>query len=148
LVLLDTNIFVYATGKSHEYKEPCGRIIEAIGVGRGDCNVDTEICQEVLYLYDLRGQRDVGLTTVQKMLTLFPNPLSIGKEEIAQATVLMQKYPKFIARDAIHAAVVINNRLDAIVSTDRVFDETVEVKRFDPIDFLKSIFQARSSARR
>jgi predicted nucleic acid-binding protein len=44
----------------------------------------------------------------------------------------MHKYPKLVARDAIHAAVAIVYDLEGIISVDKVFDEIKGLKRFEP----------------
>lgn len=103
---------------------------EAEGVGFA---VDTELLQEVLYVYDLRGLRKRGRETVSDLLALFPNPLAIAKEEIEKANELMGRYRWLGTRDAIHAAVVVTHRLEGIVSADRAFSRIKEIKHFSPV---------------
>jgi predicted nucleic acid-binding protein len=49
-----------------------------------------------------------------------------------RARELMDVYPRLLARDAVHAAVVITRKLDGIASFDRDFDGIRGVKRIEP----------------
>jgi len=95
-------------------------------------NIDVEVLQKLLYVCSSRGERRRGILTVSDILVLFPNPVSITKEEISRAKELMAKYDFLVPRDAIHAAAVSTNRFEGLISTDRVFDEIREIKRFEP----------------
>lgn len=131
--LLDTTVAVYAVGRPHRYKRACVQLLQDVADGTGDFNVDTELLQEVLYLYTARGERALGLSTCSDLLLMFPNPLPIAREEIVVAHGLLTDYPDLLPRDAIHAAVALANRLDGIVSADKVFDAIVNLRRYDPL---------------
>lgn len=131
--LLDTNVIVYAIGRPHRYKQSCVRLLEDVATGSTDFSVDTELLQEILYLYTARGERELGLSTCNDLLVLFPNPFPITREEIVLAHDLLRGCPPLLPRDAIHAAVVQANQLDGIVSVDKVFDRVGNLKRFDPL---------------
>ncbi|MBW2740444.1 MAG: type II toxin-antitoxin system VapC family toxin [Deltaproteobacteria bacterium] len=46
---IDTNIFMYAAGKPHEFKQPCVDILSRIQSGELKAAIDTEVFQEILY---------------------------------------------------------------------------------------------------
>ena len=137
LKLLDTNIFIYARGKAHRYKEPCRKIIESLEDPRHDLSIDTEVLQKLLYVYDYRGERGVGIELVKDLEILLPSPIPITGVIISQTANLMREYADLVPRDAIHAAVVIIEGLEGIISADKIFDSMSEIKRIDPIDFVK-----------
>ncbi|MCR4321994.1 MAG: PIN domain-containing protein [Candidatus Brocadiaceae bacterium] len=56
----------------------------------------------------------------------------IDSDVILETTRLMHKYPKLVARDAIHAAVAITYDLEGIISVDKVFEGIKGLKRFEP----------------
>lgn len=141
--LLDTNIFIYARGRAHKYKEACRKIIEFLENPQSDLNVDSEVLQELLYVYTYRGQRKIGIKLVEDIQVLLPTPIQITGEVIAKACELMRKYDSLVPRDAVHAAVTIVEDLEGIVSTDKVFDSVEEIKRIDPIDFVKERIQGQ-----
>lgn len=135
--LLDTNIFIYARGKAHKYKEPCRKIVELLEDPYHDLNIDTEMLQELLYVYDYRGEREIGIELIEDLEILLPSPMPITGVIISQTGNLMKEYSDLVPRDAIHAAVVITEGLEGIISADQVFDSISEIKRIDPIDFVK-----------
>ena len=93
-------------------------------------NVDAELLQEILHVYDARKERVKGFDTLYDLLVLFPNPIAITGEEIETARDLMRAHSFLGARDAIHAAVVQTHDLEGIISADKVFDRIKGVKRF------------------
>ena len=130
--LIDTNIIIYSIGKVHPLREKCREVMEKAAKSEIAVNVDVEVLQELLYVYSSRGERRKGILTVSDILVLFPSPVSITKEEIFRAKELMDKYDFLVPRDAIHAAAVLTNRFEGLISTDKVFEEIREIKRFEP----------------
>ena len=128
--LLDTNIVMYAVGKPHVYKAPCQAILQKALNNTEVFNIDAELCQELLYVYGRRGEMETGFKTVDALLRLFPNLFVIDSDVILETTRLMHKYPKLVARDAIHAAVSIAYDLEGIISVDKVFEGIKGLKRF------------------
>lgn len=123
---------MYAIGKPHLYKAPCQTILKKAASNAMEFNIDVELCQELLYVYGRRGERKQGLKTVESLIELFPNVFPVDSSVILETKTLMDKYPNLIARDAIHAAVVLVNGLDGIVSVDKVFSDIKGLKRFEP----------------
>lgn len=133
--LLDTNVFVYAQGGSHPYREPCRAVLAAADPEA--YGVDVETLQEILDVYARRGQRRIALVTVADVLDSFPDPFPISRREIEEAAAIVDAHPRLSPRDAIHAAVVLTNGLEGIVSTDRAFDRVPGLVRFDPADLAR-----------
>ena len=104
--LLDTNIILYAVGRPHPHKEPCMRLLQRVVSSRDDFNVDTELLQEVLYVYTSRGELHKALGVFDDLLNLFPNPIPIAKGEMTTARRFIASYLGIFPRDAIHASVV------------------------------------------
>jgi len=134
VLLLDANIAMYAEGREHRYQQPCKRVMELAKANSSDYCVDTEILQEILYVYYSRGETDRGIGVAQDILGMFPTIIPITTAEITIAMRLMSETRRLSARDAIHAAVVINHNLEGIVSADRDFDRIPGLRCFDPIE--------------
>ena len=129
--LIDANVVIYAAGKAHPLQEEARKVLDRIAEGALHANVDAELLQEILHVYDGRRERRKGFETVDDLLVLFPNPIPIGREEVETARDLMRAYSFLGARDAIHAAVVQTHDLEGIVTADKVFDRIKGVKRFE-----------------
>lgn len=133
-MLLDANIAMYAEGREHRYQQPCKRVMELAKANSSDYCVDTEMLQEILYVYYSRGETDRGIGVAQDILGMFPTIIPITAAEITIAMRLMSGTRSLSARDAIHAAVVINHDLQGIVSADQDFDRIPGLRRFDPME--------------
>ena len=132
--LVDTNVFIYAVGGTHEYKGACARLSAELIRGEHDANIDTELLQEILYRFWRRGRHQEGLQLFDILITGFPDSLPITTREMTLARDLLSRHPQIGPRDAIHAAVVLTYDLEGIVSTDRGFDSIPGLTRFDPMD--------------
>jgi predicted nucleic acid-binding protein len=130
--LLDTNIFIHAFGSPHPLKEPCQEVLLLIENGTIDANIDVELLQEILHIYQYRGDTKLGLEAVSEVVDAFDRPIIIGLPEVLLAGRILVNHPSIQSRDAIHAAVVFEHRLEGIISADRAFDGIAGLRRFDP----------------
>lgn len=133
--LIDTNIILYSLGREHPLKEPCRNIIYKVVSGDISANIDVETIQEVFHIYASRNERQKAVKASRYLLEIFPEPFWISKSEILLAISLLDRYPSLVARDAIHAAVVMSNKLSGIISEDKDFDMIRGIKRFRCKDF-------------
>jgi predicted nucleic acid-binding protein len=102
--------------------------------GSEQATTDVEVLQEILHYYQRRRLVALGVDVVNHALTLFPEPITVGVSEVTAVGDLMQRNPSLEARDAIHAAVILQHGLEGIISADRGFDAIPEINRFDPRD--------------
>ena len=128
-VFLDANVFFYAAGAEHPFREPARQVIEKVSSGDLAATTSTEILQEILFVMHRRGQVDLGLQLVRNTVLLFPDLLAVTRNDMLIACDLLERYPQIRARDAVHAATMINNGLDSIISADQHFDDIQEIKR-------------------
>jgi predicted nucleic acid-binding protein len=91
LRLIDTNVVMYAAGKAHPLQDEARRVLDRIAEGVLHANVDAELLQEILHVYDARKERAKGFDTIDDLLVLFPNPIPIAREEIETARDLMRR---------------------------------------------------------
>ena len=130
--LLDTSIFIYAQGGPHAYREPCLSLVSKLTNTSSDYVIDVELLQEILHVYGVRGELPLALRTFDRLLTLFPQPMAIGREEMVVARNLLERHQGLSSRDAIHAALVLFHELEGIVTTDRAFGQIPGVVAYDP----------------
>jgi len=134
IFFLDVNIPIYAAGREHPYRDSCRLVMTDIAEGLIQAAIDTEIIQELLYRYGALGQPLTGVEIANYLLTLVPNIYPVVPEDIQLAVKLYEKYTSkgVQARDIIHVAVMMNNGLSQIISTDTHFDKIQGVRRYDP----------------
>lgn len=132
---LDSNIIMYAIGKTHPYKESCQKIISAVTINRISVVTNMEVVQEILYRYISLGKRKDAFENAEDTMSLVTEIFPISDKDIKRAIRLLKKYPSLESRDAIHVASMLNNGFREILSTDLHFDMVTEIKRIDPAKF-------------
>lgn len=135
LYFLDANLIMYSIGTSHPLKAPCNSVLERIKSGNISSVTNTEVLQEILHRYFSIGKPEIAeiayTSTIHICTSVYP--VTIAKTN--RALSLMKDIPAITARDAIHAATMINNGIQKIISTDIHFDRISGIKRIDPRKF-------------
>lgn len=133
LILVDTNIFIYAHGSPHPYKEPSRLLLARMAETSQQYNIDVELLQEIMHVYSARGERAFGLAIFDILMDIFHDPLPIERSEIVLSRQILERYPALSPRDAIHAAVVSTQHLEGIVTTDSAFAQVSGLTVYDPV---------------
>ena len=94
--------------------------------------IDAETLQEILHRYRAIRRWEDGRQVYDLARQLFPSVVPISAEVMDRARELLDAYPSLMARDALHAAVVLHESLEAICSYDRDFDGIVGLRRTEP----------------
>lgn len=132
--LLDVNVPMYAAGADHPYKTSCSWLMQELAEGRLNAAINAETIQEVLYRYGSLRLWDIATTMGSALLDLASEVYPVRAADARQAIDLFQQYaPSGVrARDLLHVAVMQNNGLTEIISTDRHFDQIAGITRLDP----------------
>lgn len=130
---VDTNVFLYAIGTEHRYREPCRALVRAMAGGslRGETSVET--LQEIVHHRRRRGDPEATERGRQAMalchaVHALESPLALA------ALDLIDRHPSLPTRDAVHAATALANGIDTVLSTDQDFDVLTSLNRVDPLD--------------
>jgi uncharacterized protein len=132
MVLVDANILMYAAGSAHDHKAASIRFLERVAEGEIDAVIDAEILQEILHRYRALHRWEEGRRLFDLTRALFPVVLPVTAEVLDRARILLDAYPHLMARDGLHAAVVLEDDLSGICSFDGDFDPVAGVKRVEP----------------
>lgn len=137
LVFLDVNVFMYAAGKPHPYKDACVRIISDVENRRLNAAINTEIVQELLYRYSMIGVATQGVQLSRHVLKLPLTVLPVTETDVRDAIDLFEQYhPTGLKpRDAIHAATLRQHDIRSMISADKDFDVLTFLTRIDPLDY-------------
>ena len=134
---VDSNVIMYAVGAEHAYRAPCLDALDRIireGLG---AMVSTEVHQEILHRYMAIGLPGKAREVSSKLEIIIPATLPVTLADIQKVRQLVERYPELKARDLVHYAVMLENGLTRILSTDRHFDRLAEIERIDPVDFCR-----------
>lgn len=132
MLLVDSNVFMYAAGTEHPNKRPAVRFLEQVARGRVEAAVDAEVLQEILHRYRSIGRWEEGREVFDLARKVVPLVVAIGGATLDRCRDLMDAYPEVMARDALHAAVVLETGAAGLCSFDRDFDRMKEIRRIQP----------------
>ena len=134
-IFIDSNVFMYAHGASHKYKEPSLKIMRLVALDAFCGLTSSEVLQEILYRYSAINKKSLGRQIVFNTLSVIHEVLPVDKNDILTAIHLMDKYHWLPVRDAIHVSCAIGNNIRYILSADRHFDRVKEINRIDPLEY-------------
>ena len=132
MILVDSNVLMYAAGSEHPHKAPSVRFLEAVAKGDVHAVIDAETLQELLHRYRALGRWKEGRVAYDLVRRIFPMVLPVTAEILDHARGLMDEYEHLMARDALHAAVVRVHSLEALCSYDCDFDRIRNFHRIEP----------------
>lgn len=132
--LYDTSIFVYALGGDHPYREPCRQVVHRATAGELQGEASADLLQEFAHQRFRRtGDREGAAKMTRNVAMLvWLHPLEPG--DVRRGIDLFEAHPQLDARDAVFAALALNRGIDAILATDRAFDDVDGLERIDPAD--------------
>ena len=132
-VFVDANVPMYAVGAAHPLKQPCVDFLEAAARGEIAVLTDAGVLQEILHRYSGLNQRERAIEVIQLFIKVVPTVLPITLADVEEALNIHQQHTALQARDSIHAAVMMNNGVQRILSADTHFDVVDQVQRLDPL---------------
>ena len=132
MILIDSNVFVFAAGADHPFKKPSVRFLELVARREVDAAIDAEVLQEILWRYRAIKRWQDGRRVFDMTRRIVPRVVPITAEIAERARRLMDVHEDLVARDAIHAACCLETGARAICSYDEDFDAIPAVERFTP----------------
>ena len=132
MILIDTNIFMYAAGKESPQRLPCQRFLDRIVNGEGPAAcTDTEVLQEILHRYRNLKVPEVGFQIFDAVTHLGIPILSVTDRAMAETRRLLEDYPILSTRDGVHLGVMREHGIEEVLSYDGGFSEVPWVKRLE-----------------
>lgn len=131
MVTVDTAVFVYARGQEHHWRDPCRRLVGALGDGVLRVSASVEVVQEYAHVILRRsGDRALAVREARAVAAL----VDLHAVEVAdlRLALSLMETSSLGVRDAVHAACALGLGADAIVTTDRAFDGITGLVRLDP----------------
>ena len=129
MVFLDSNIPMYVAGRDHPLRAPALRLLERVRSGEIDGCSSTEVLQEILYRYAGLRRLDLARDVYNLFVALCPVILPVTLADTDRARDLVGSGTGVSVRDAIHAAVMLNNGVRQIATFDAGFDAVNGVER-------------------
>jgi predicted nucleic acid-binding protein len=128
-VFVDSNIPMYVAGGEHQNREPARRFLEQVRRGKVEACTSTEVLQEILYRYSSLNRLDLAREVYDLFVEICPVVLSVTLADTDRARDLLCGTARISARDAVHAAVMLNHDVEWIATFDSGFDAVPGIRR-------------------
>lgn len=128
-VFIDSNVPMYVAGRDHPSREPARRFLEQVRDGAIEACTSTEVLQEILYRYSALKRPDLAHQVYDLFVQLCPTVFSVTLADTDRAKDLLSRGVGIGVRDAMHAAVMLNNDVLRIATFDRAFDRIDQIER-------------------
>ena len=132
-VFIDSNIPMYVAGRDHPHREPSRRFLARVQGGELEGCTSTEVLQEILYRYVGLRRTDLAVEVYDLFVVLCSIVLPVTLADTDRAKDIVRGGTEASVRDAVHAAVMLNNDVQTIASFDGGFDRIAGVRRL-PLD--------------
>jgi predicted nucleic acid-binding protein len=131
---LDSNVFTYATGTEHPYRDPCRAVLAALADGALIGETSVEVVQEAAHVRVRRSGRRADARELADRIQRACTVHAFEPADLARALEIFVADESLPMRDAVHAAVALGRGVATLVSADRDFDRVPGVSRVDPLD--------------
>ena len=122
MTFVDSNVPMYVAGRDHPLRAPARRFLERARAGEVEICTSTEVLQEILYRYAALKRLDLAAAVYDLFVQLCPTIFGVTLADTDRAKVLLTSGGGVSARDAIHAAVMLNHDVTEIAPFDEAFD--------------------------
>jgi predicted nucleic acid-binding protein len=121
VIVLDTTVLVYAIGAEHPLRDPCRRLVDAIGAGHVEATTTVEVIQELVHVRARRRSRADAARQGRSCAALLAPLIRPTSEDLADGLALFEAHDGLGAFDAVLAASALARGADALVSADEAF---------------------------
>jgi predicted nucleic acid-binding protein len=129
VIFVDSNIPMYVAGGDHPQREPARRFLERARSGDVETCTSSEVLQEILYRYAALRRIDLATSVYDLFVQLCPIVLPVTLADTDRARAMLPVSEGISVRDAVHAAVMLNNDVAEIATFDEGFDRIAGVTR-------------------
>jgi predicted nucleic acid-binding protein len=131
LIFVDSNIPMYVAGRDHPNRDPARRFLDGARAGRLDLCTSVEVLQEILHRYVGLKRPDLAAQVYELFIEVCPVVFPVTLSDTDRAKGLVESPGGISVRDAVHAAVMLNNKVVQIATFDTGFDRISGLKRLD-----------------
>lgn len=130
-VFIDSNLPMYVAGAKHPNRRPASRFLARVQSGRIEGCTSTEVLQEILYRYSALGRLDLAREVYELFVQICPVVFEVTLADTDRALALLSATDGLSARDALHAAVMLNHEVERIATFDDGFDRVPGIRRIE-----------------
>jgi uncharacterized protein len=129
MILVDSNVPMYLVGAPHQHKVDAQRLLEKLVRTRERLVTDAEVLQEILHRYIAIDRREAIQPAFDAIFTVVDEVLPVTRDAAERAKQIVLEYRRLSARDALHVAIMQQNRISEILTFDSGFDSFPGIHR-------------------
>lgn len=130
-VFIDSSIPMYVAGREHPHRAPARMFLDRVRSREVEGCTSTEVLQEILYRYSALRRRDLAREVYDLFVEICPIVFDVTLADTDRARDLVAEREHLSARDAVHAAVMLNHGVGWIATFDRGFGQVPGVHRYE-----------------
>lgn len=130
MIFVDSNVPMYVAGRDHPLRDPARRFLDRARGGELEICTSTEVLQEILYRYAALGRMDLATSVYDLFVEICPVVFPVTLADTDRTRALLPGSTDISVRDAIHAAVMLDNGVTEIATFDAGFDRIFGITRF------------------
>lgn len=131
MIVLDTTVLVYAKGSEHPLRDPCRRLIAAIGEGKVEATTTAEVIQEFVHVRARRRDRRDAAALGAAYAELLAPLLAITREHLVDGLSVFERSERLGAFDAVLACAATGAGA-ILVSADAAFADAPRLEHTVP----------------
>ena len=121
MIFVDTNVFIYAVGRSHPLQDPAQDFFAKTAGSNLRLFTSAEVLQELMHVYDATGRMNTFAVAMELVNRSVAEVWQLEKEDIDLARQLYVQYPALSARDLCHLACCRRRGISRIKTFDQAF---------------------------
>ena len=119
MTFIDTNVFIYAVGRSHPLREEAQAFFIRARERHQRLVTSAEVLQELLHVYLPVGRMDTLDAALEIATQGIDEIYTIDAETVLHARRLTDQYPGLTARDLLHLSVCRIHKIKELKTFDR-----------------------------
>ena len=120
---------MYLVGGPHPNRDRCREFVAQSEIDGEELVTDVEVYQEILHRYTAINRHEFIDKAFNALNEYVTRVFSYDMDDVRLARAILRQVPGIQARDAIHAAVMLNRGIARIMSHDRGFDRIPGIER-------------------
>lgn len=134
MIVLDTTVLVYAVGDEHRFRDPCRRLLSAVGAGVVVASTTPEVIQEFAHVRARRRTSTDAIELAEAYADLLAPLLVVDEQGLREGLRLFGEHPQLGSFDSVLVATASTGGAVAVVSADAAFGDVTGVRHVVPDD--------------
>jgi uncharacterized protein len=130
VIFVDSSIPMYLVGAAHPHKADARQLLEDAIAASERLITSAEVLQEILHRYVAIDRRDAIQPAFDALLGIVDEVVAIESADVMRAREFVLGMSDLSARDALHAAVMVRENIERIMTFDTAFDRIPGISRY------------------